>query len=233
MKPKSELFDSETRQDILNILPVTITSLSAQKRDPGRISVFGDKKFLFGLPAPALRKLDLHVDLVLTKEIFSEIESVVYKENIRTWLLILLGKRAYSRYLLAEKCRKDGYPIAVTTSILDEFENKGWINDESYARAYANDKFRFQKWGPKKIRVNLLSKGISNKTAETVVSALIGSNDQIEMLHKLVEKRKNHFLRENDILKRKKKVVDYLLRKGYDHNLVFSQYEKLLPQILK
>jgi regulatory protein len=231
LKPKSELFDAESRQEILNLLPVQITAIEIQKKNPNRVSVFGDTKFLFGLSLHASQKIGLHVGFELNEESFHEIEMVGHYDSIRTWLLLLLGKRAYSRYQLFEKCKKDGYPQTVTNQILDEFEERGWLNDESFARAYANDKFRFQKWGPQKIRIILRQKGISDTISRSVTSELIDKTDQIEMLRLLIDKKKNHFLREPDFLKRKKKVLDYLLRKGYDQNIVFSNYDRIMQEL--
>jgi len=214
------------------MLPVRITALEVQKNDPSRISVFGKEKFLFGISIHTSQKLGLHNGFELTLETLREIESAAHFDSIRNWLLILLGKKPYSRHLLAEKCKKDGYPPIVYMQILDEFENRGWIDDESYARAFANDKFRFQKWGPQKIRTNLLQKGVSEAISRSVISDLIDVTDQVDMLKVLIEKKKNHFLREPDLLKRKKKVINYLLSKGYDQNIVFSSYEKLIQELL-
>jgi regulatory protein len=231
LKPKSEFFNPEIRQHIIDMLPVRITSLEVQKNDSNRVSVCGNDRFLFGISINASQKLGLQTGKVIDLKFLGEIESVAHYDSIRTWLIILLGKKPYSRFQLAQKCKMDGYPSAVYNKILDEIESRGWLDDEAFARAYANDKFRFQKWGPQKIRLNLLQKGVSDSVSKAVISELIDDNDQIEMLKVLIDKKKNHFLREPDLLKRKKKAVNYLLGKGYDQNIVFSSYEKLIQEL--
>lgn len=213
------------------MLPLRITSLEVQKNDSNRISVFGNEKFLFGVSINASNNLGLHVGQIIDREYISKIESKAHYDSIRTWLLILLGKKPYSRFQLAKKCKNDGYPTAVYNRILDELESRGWLDDEAFARAYANDKFRFQKWGPQKIRLHLLQKGVSESLSKTVISGLIDDSDQVEMIKVLIEKKKNHFLREPDLVKRKKKAINYLLGKGYDQNIVFSSYEKLIQEL--
>lgn len=213
------------------MLPVQITSLEVQKNDSNRISVFGNEKFLFGISIHASNNLGLHVGQVINHEYLSKIESDANFDSIRTWVLILLGKKPYSRFQLAQKCKKDGYPTTDCDKILDELESRGWLDDEAFARAYANDKFQFQKWGPQKIRLHLLQKGVSESISKSVIAGLIDDSDQVKMLKVLIEKKKNHFLREPDLLKRKKKAINYLLGKGYDQNIVFSSYEKLIQEL--
>ena len=111
---------------------------------------------------------------------------------------------------------------------MDDFESRGWLNDYEFAKAYANDKYNLSGWGPNKIKMYLFREGISQQTIEKVLSKLDDDPDIYEILEKLVQKKKNHFLREKDTFKRKKKVVDYLMRKGFNGNDVFKFIDRLI-----
>lgn len=231
-KPKPELFEDERRQQIIDQLPAVVSKIEVQKKDSGRFSVFIDgSTFLFGLPIHLCERIGISKGFQLNEANINQIESEILRDSIRSWLLQLLAKRTYSRKQLERKCKEADYSTLVTNDILNEFEDRKWIDDEAYARAFVRDKSEFQRWGPAKIRQHLQKNGISKEIATRIIPELIGKDDQKQTISTLIEKRKRHFLREQDLLKRKKKMIDYLLRKGYDSNIVFGSIDTLINNL--
>ncbi len=58
----------------------------------------------------------------------------------------------------------------------------------------------------------------------------IDVNDELITIKNLIKKNKRKFIR-TEPLKRKKKIFDFLLRKGYDSNIIFKQMPILLAII--
>ncbi|MCC5926754.1 MAG: RecX family transcriptional regulator [Bacteroidetes bacterium] len=232
-KPKAQLFDDEHRQEVLDLLPVVISGIQVQVNDPSRVSVFADEKFLLGLPIHVSNTLGLAKGTEITETLFWQIESETHRDAIRSWLLGLLAKKPYSRMQLIRKCRQEQYNPEVVNAILDEFESRSWIDDYTYAKSFARDKAEFQKWGPAKIKQHLQKNGIAAGMASEVVKKVTGKEIQSDAIYTLIEKRKLHFLREENDTKRKKKIVDYLLRKGYDSDVVFSNIEAIMDSLTK
>lgn len=231
-KPKPKLFDDERRQQIIDQLPAVVSKIEVQKKDTGRISVFIDEStFIFGLPIHVCERIGISKGYALNETNINQIESEILRDAIRSWLLQLLAKRIYSRNQLERKCIEAEYNTLVTTDILNEFEDRKWIDDEAYTRAFVRDKSEFQRWGPAKIRQHLHKNGISKEITTKIIPELIGKEDQKQTISTLIEKRKRHFLREPDLLKRKKKMIDYLLRKGYDSNIVFGSIDTLINNL--
>lgn len=231
IKPKPQLWDDERRGQVMAMLPATISSVEVQKKDSNRFSLFVDGAFLLGLPIPLVEKLGLRKGSVLNKPLVGLIESEVMRDGIRSWLLHLLGKRSYSYKQLLSKSIQSAYDKQVVESILHEFIERGWVDDEAFARAFVRDKSRFQKWGPNKIRQHLQQTGVNSTITDAVMKAEINKEDQQDMLVELVMKRSAHFLREPDQNKRKKKIIDYLLRKGFDFGSIFSKLETVIKQL--
>lgn len=230
-KPKQTLFEEASRQEIIDSLPVVVSKIEVQKQDPTRVSIFCNDTFFVGLPIYVAENIGLKKGLVIDRSKLSEIESTVIRDGIRSWILRLLGSRTYSRKQLQTKCKQVSYNEDVVSSILDELSEKGWLDDSMYARAFARDKMNFQRWGPAKIRQQLSLNGVSSSVIQEVLNEEVSDVTQIEAMFSLVKKRTVHFLRESDTLKRKKKVIDFLLRKGYNHGIVFSNIDKLLNEI--
>jgi regulatory protein len=227
-KPKAQLFDDERRQEILDLLPVVISGIQVQVNDTSRISIFAHNKFLLGLPVHVCNRLGISKGVELDENTFWKIESEIQRDAIRSWLLNLLAKKPYSRKQLVGKCKDAGYGLEVVNEILDEFESRKWIDDHAYALSFARDKAEFQRWGPAKIKQHLQKNGIDSETASVALKKVTTKDEQFEAVCTLIEKRKLHFLRESDIRKRKKKIVDYLLRKGYDGDVIFANIESIM-----
>src|SRR5690606_21262081 len=121
------------------------------------------------------------------------LESATLMDAIRSWLLGLLSKRMYSRFQLEKKCREAGYEPKVISEILQEFEERNWINDREFAFAFSRDKMRFQKWGPKKIKMHLLVAEIAENIDMNAISGTISREAQHEIAKKLIDKKKRSF----------------------------------------
>ncbi|WP_435253701.1 regulatory protein RecX [Tenacibaculum sp. A30] len=95
-----------------------------------------------------------------------------------------------------------------------------FLNEERFSRSFARGKFRIKKWGKERIVRELKFRDIS---AYNIKSALkeIDEEEYIKTLYELVEK-KNASVTETNPFKRKKKIADYLLYRGFESNLVYE-----------
>ena len=95
-----------------------------------------------------------------------------------------------------------------------------FLNEERFAKSFARGKFRIKKWGKERIVRELKFRDI---TAYNITSALkeIDEEEYIKTLYNLVEK-KNESVSETNHFKRKKKIADYLLYRGFESNLIYE-----------
>lgn len=102
---------------------------------------------------------------------------------------------------------------------------QNYLNEERFAKTFARDKFRLKKWGKYRITRELKHREIS---AYLIDKALleIDEKDYIETFLQLLNKRLNS-ISEPHPLKKKKKIVDYLLRKGYESALIYDNLPEL------
>lgn len=97
-----------------------------------------------------------------------------------------------------------------------------FLNEERFAQAFARGKFRIKKWGKNRIVRELKFRQISKYSIDSGLKE-IDTNDYFETLDALVKKRISQ-VSEPNIYKKKKKVADYLLYRGWESHLI---YEKL------
>lgn len=209
-------------------LPVTITGIKPQKKQIDRFSLFHKNQFIIGVSSGTLLKLGLEKGVEITPFLFNKIQAEEQKQKIKNYFLRLLGRRNHTARELKTKAAQKGYDTTLADSILNQLEQKGYLNDEEFARNYTSDKIRLKNWGPVKIRAYLRKKGIENRIINDVLSKEADSLELKKICVDLIEKRKRHFQRETDNFKRTQKIAAYLQRKGFTYDTI----NRAMPDII-
>ena len=223
--------DSNQRynEEVAQLLPLQVSGISVQKKNKYRYSIFVDDKFLIGVSDSTLVTFNITKGVLVTPLLLEDIVKAENTWKIREYLIGLLSRRDHARSELKTKALKKNFASLAIETILDELQDKGYINNSEFARKFVRDKFEFNKWGINKIRMELIKKGISKSEISKALSEL----DDKEVLHTirdLIEKNRMKFLRA-DPQKRKKKVFDFLLRKGYDSQIIMKSISSLMELI--
>ena len=100
-----------------------------------------------------------------------------------------------------------------------------FLNEERFACSFARGKHRIKSWGKIRIVNELKFRHISTYNINKALKEF-SEEEYLETLHKLAE---HHWetMRENNALKKRKKFCDYLLRKGWESNLVYEKVKEL------
>ncbi|MEX0722560.1 MAG: RecX family transcriptional regulator [Gracilimonas sp.] len=212
------------------LLPAIISDIQVQKKNASRFSLFADDQFLVGVSEATLTNLKLKKGVEITPFLFDRIIESENECAARDYFFRILSRRDHSRKELKDKAYKKGYSGSFIDEILDEFEQKEYINDHKFAVKYTADKFEFNDWGPYKIRTQLFKKGISKNVVEDCIKEVFGDDAIKKSMITLVDKKKKRYQREPEE-KRKKKVFDFLMRKGYDSDHIFKHMDELLARI--
>lgn len=101
-----------------------------------------------------------------------------------------------------------------------------FLNEERFAKAFARGKFRIKKWGKQRIVRELKFKDISKYNIDTALKE-IDEEDYLNTLNDLALKRFNA-IKETNKYKKKKKLVDYLLYRGWESHLAYEKANELI-----
>lgn len=101
----------------------------------------------------------------------------------------------------------------------------GYLNEERFARNFARGKHRTKGWGIPRITSELKQRGISAANLKAALSE-IQPEAYAGNFAELAQKKWDA-TRESDLLRKKKKVFDFLIRKGYESNLVYEVIARL------
>ena len=127
---------------------------------------------------------------------------------------------------VANKLREMGMIPRAIDQIIGHLIQENFLNEERFAKSYARGKFNIKKWGKKRIVNELKMRDISKYN---ITSALkeIDENEYLNTLNLLAEKRLEA-IREKNLKKRRKKLADYLLYRGWESHLVYEKITELI-----
>ena len=100
-----------------------------------------------------------------------------------------------------------------------------FLNEERFACSFARGKHRIKAWGKIRIVNELKFRNISKYNIDKALKEF-SEAEYADTFHKLAE---NHWetMRESNSLKKRKKFCDFLLRKGFESNLVYEKVKEL------
>ena len=91
------------------------------------------------------------------------------------------------------------------------------LDDERFARRYAEDKRELSGWGPERIREALLDRGVPIDTIEGVL-ALDSHGDQLDRAREILIRRARPLDDDAD----RQRALEYLARCGYDYEIAYQ-----------
>ncbi len=104
---------------------------------------------------------------------------------------------------------------------------ENYLNEERFAQSFARGKFNIKKWGRNRITNELKLRQISKYNIKTALKEIDG-NDYLNTLNGLAKKRLGA-VQETNKLKRRRKLADYLLYRGWESHLVYEKIKELIP----
>ena len=107
-------------------------------------------------------------------------------------------------------------------AVLLYLKDNNFLNEERYCRAYVLDKYRFNKWGKKKISIYLKQKGLPEGEIEKGLSH-IDSNEYAGIMNDLIDQKRRSLKDSLSDFEKKQKVIQYLLQKGFSYMEIEDQ----------
>ncbi|MGK4566790.1 regulatory protein RecX [Flavobacterium sp. 3HN19-14] len=121
------------------------------------------------------------------------------------------------------KLRSLGMIPEASDLIIVHLINNNFLNEERFACSFARGKHRIKSWGKIRIVNELKYRNISRFNIDKALKE-ISPEEYLETFHKTAESQWS-LIHEKNVLKKRKKFCDYLLRKGFESQLI---YEKVI-----
>lgn len=108
---------------------------------------------------------------------------------------------------------KEEIEQAIAVLITDNF-----LNEERFAETFTRGKYRIKHWGRNKIKAELKFKKVSDYSIKKALNQ-IDEKEYMQVLHKVIERKLSETKEKNE-LKKKYKVLQYAVSRGFESDLV-------------
>ena len=135
--------------------------------------------------------------------------------------LRLLEFRARSRRELSLRLRQKGHPNPLIEDLLDRLTSVGLLDDRRFASERCRALALSKGWGPRKIRADLLSKGVDAGFIDEALSGVYEEQSEADLLRRVAEKKFGSSLLDGELdPKGRAKVQRFLMGRGFNAGLV-------------
>ena len=211
-----------------------VTSISAQVRNPDRVNVSIDGKFRFSLDIFQLTEHGVRVGKEYSEEELAVLESEssygkLYTKSLEYCMLRPHSSREMRDYLWrktretkyksrsGELKTRPGVAQEIATRVYDRLVEKGYIDDEKFARWWVENRNLRKGTSRRKLQAELQAKGV----ASAVIAAMLedsSRNDENE-LAKIIAKKRVKYPDEQ-------KLIAYLARQGFRYDDIKSALQE-------
>jgi regulatory protein len=205
----------------------TITALETQTHDADRTSVFLDGDFAFGVHQDLVVKHGLRVGKTLTPEERRTIEQDEQYVQAKQRALDYLAHKPRTEEEVRRKLRQEDVAASVIEDVVARLYELSYLDDEAYAADYVRNRFASKKYGPVRIRRELVERGIDRHVADRAVADLFEDEDPVAAAREHAEKRWRRLADEDDPRRRKQKLYRYLRRRGFTSDTIYPLLDEL------
>lgn len=199
----------------------TVTALETQTHNTDRVSVFVDGDFAFGVHEDLVVKHQLRVGCSLTQEEQRDIEWEDQYRRARQRALDYLAHKPRTEHEVRRTLRKRDVPSSIIDDVIDRLYELTYLDDEQYAENYVRNRFSNKKYGPIRLRRELVQRGIDRALAEAAVEELFSEKNMHTVAREHAEKRSAR-LTDADPRRRKQKLYRYLRRRGFRTETIYG-----------
>ena len=131
-----------------------------------------------------------------------------------------------------ERCHQEVvdklFELQIKTSehekIIVHLIENNFLNEERFASVFSISKFHQKKWGKIRIKNELKARKISDYLINKALNEI--PFEEYEMTFETLAEKHWETITEKKVLKKRKKFCDYLLRKGWESNMIYEKVKE-------
>jgi len=155
-------------------------------------------------------------------------------QNVKTFTVDEAKKKLEHYCAYQERCHQEVQQKLKSMNMIPEASDfiivhllqHNFLNEERFAKTFVRGKFNIKKWGKYRLTRELKRKDISKYNINQALNE-IKEEEYVEVFNDLAEK-KAFLIKEKNSYKKKKKLTDYLLYRGWESYLVYDKVNELI-----
>lgn len=137
-------------------------------------------------------------------------------------LMALCARGEHSSGEMLQKMRLWGLADEAQARIMERLTKDRFVDDERFARAFVNDKIKYNQWGRRKIEQALWAKGVDRDVQQRVLDA-VDEEEYIKVLRPLLRSKERSITARNEFERQMK-----LIRIAQSRGFSMAEIEKCL-----
>ena len=125
-----------------------------------------------------------------------------------------------------DRLKKKGFSAAVTRKTIAYLSEINYLNDEEFAKFWIRSKMQSSPVGGALLRYQLRQKGIAEEVLEKATEEEAGRYNEYKLVRELVASRRKRYKNLKDPKKLKRRLYDYLRRRGFSQEAILQAIEK-------
>ena len=202
-----------------------ITALRIGRGQRKRVNVSLDGRFAFSLEAEVAIKEGLQVGQELST---SQIEALARSDHFHRCLNAAthyLSYRPRSEFELSERLHQSGFDDSVE-AVLAKLKEQGLVDDMAFAQFWKDNRESFSPRSQWLTKLELRQKGVANNIIDQIADTI---DDEDSAYRAALSKARSLPL--SDYQSFRRRLGDYLKRRGFGYGVINHTIEKLWPEL--
>ncbi|OGY09217.1 MAG: hypothetical protein A2700_03120 [Candidatus Blackburnbacteria bacterium RIFCSPHIGHO2_01_FULL_44_64] len=197
-----------------------------QQRNKNRVNVYLDGKFAFSVTLESALENNLKLEKILSQEEMEKLRGKDFDDKIFSRLTSFAVRRPHSKKEIEIWLHRKGIQNEEKEKFINRLIEIGLINDEEFAKWWADQRVTFRAKPAKMIKMELRAKGVEDEIITRTLEEQEGPTDE-ERAQRVLTKKYGKIPKAQD-MKEKKRIYDFLLRRGFSYETI----KKVLAQNL-
>lgn len=133
-------------------------------------------------------------------------------------LATLCAQAEHCEYEMQEKMRRWEIADDAQARVMQRLITERYVDDERFARAFANDKVKYNKWGRRKVEQAMWLKHIAEDIRQRVLDS-IDDEEYIAILRPLLQQKRRSVKAHNDYELRQK-LIKFAIGRGFTMDII-------------
>jgi regulatory protein len=206
-----------------------ITAVTPSPRREGRFEIVVDGKSVGTLSLDAIERLRLHVGTAYDDRLADSV--ALEAARLRTFdrALDMLAFRGRAMRELRNALLRKGEEAANVDHALERLTAMGLLDDASYARQYAHAKIVGPGFSRRRLQAELAKRGVARDVADEAIADALAEDDvDSDAILERVAARKLRSLEKEDAPTRRRRLYEFLARRGYDSDDIRRVMDRML-----
>ena len=208
----------------MNDIKFKVLSLKSSLKKKKYFHVTLDNGSKYNFHENSIIRYNIKENQSIENKIINEALDNTEKEIIKNKIIILLSYRQRSKKELKDVFLSKGYKIENILNVIEELEQREYLNDSLFAKMMASHLIKEKKLGRYLVEQKLFQHNIDSSIMEPIISNLYQKYPASETIKEILNKKKSILEKS---LKNKIKIINHLKRKGFhfdDINSIIESY---------